>query len=102
MEPQNSKGNIGTSFLLLNATETEAAKGMDGSDVWETVSLRNKDYNFNKTFQITFCMTAFQARNLEIHATRAAPVLPEPSLIWNISTGGYNTEAIQNQLGFRK
>lgn len=102
MGTQDGQEKLGTSFLLLNATETEAVEGTDGSDVWETVSLHNRDYNFNKNFQITLCMTAFQAQNMEIHATRAPPIAPEPALIWNKSTRGYVTEAIQQQLGASK
>ena len=54
------------------------------------------------TLQITLCMTAFEAQEMEIHATRPASIPPEPIMFWNTVTAAYNTSAVLLQLGAGK
>lgn len=98
MDPKGKE--IGISYLLINATMKEAVTTFDGSDVWTSISLTaNDSANFHADLQITLCMTAFEAQEMNIHATRSVPIPPEPALTWDTVTTAYNTSAVQRQLG---
>lgn len=99
MEPKGQE-ELGPTYLLINATMTESVTDLEGSDVWETLSLQAEDSTSdNVSLQLTVCMTAFEAQEMEIHATRQAPVPPEPALTWNTTTAAYKTETVLRQLG---
>ena len=94
---------IGKSWLLINVTVTNAVTTLEGSDMWESMSLVANDSTSNHvTLQITLCMTAFEAQQMEIHATRPTSIIPEPELFWNTATAAYNTSAVLRQLGAGK
>jgi len=97
---------IGPAYLLVNATMAENATAMDGSDVWESIVLprsRTSDAeNDPMILQITLCLTALQAQEMEINATRSSVIIPpEPALVWNWNTSSpsYNSSAVLRQLG---
>ena len=91
---------VGRSWLLINATAITTVTTLDDSDVWASISLAANDSTVaNVILQITLCMTAFEAQEMEIHATRPASIPPEPALFWNTATPSYNTSAVLRQLG---
>ncbi|KAJ8118419.1 hypothetical protein OPT61_g612 [Boeremia exigua] len=91
---------IGKSYIIVNATLADAVTTLDESDVWVSTTLSANDSSTHVvTVQITLCMTAFDALELELHATRRIPILPEPRISWDISKGAYDTKAVLQQLG---
>ena len=99
MEPKGQE-ELGYSYLVINATLTESVTNLDGSDVWESLSLQANDSTIHHaSLQLTLCMTASEAQEMEIHATRLASVPAELALTWNTSTAAYSTETILRQLG---
>ncbi|KAH7069853.1 hypothetical protein BKA63DRAFT_519672 [Paraphoma chrysanthemicola] len=94
------KEQVGQSYLIVNATLAEAVTTMDGSDVWETVTLQANDSSKATvvTVQVTLCLTAFDAQELDIHATRSLPAHPEPTISWSIPDAAYDTTEILQQL----
>ncbi|KAK1753754.1 hypothetical protein QBC47DRAFT_47656 [Echria macrotheca] len=87
-------------YILINATMSEYVTTLDGSDVWQTLSLQAVDYDKDKvTLQITLCMTAIEGQEMEIEATRPTPIPPEPILSWNTSVYAYDAAAVLRQLG---
>ncbi|KAJ3545817.1 hypothetical protein NM208_g2324 [Fusarium decemcellulare] len=98
MEPKGQE-KLGDSYLLINATMEEAITDFDGSDVWEHIVLIAEDQSATVILQVTLCMTAFEAQEIEINATRSAPIISEPALLWNTSTATYDTRAVLRQLG---
>ena len=101
MQPKGGK-NPGSSYLLINATVPDYVTNMDGSDVWESLTLKANDTDTDyRSLQMTLCMTAFEAQEMMVHATRpTAP--PEPVLSWNSATAIYDTAAVLRQLGAGK
>jgi hypothetical protein len=94
------QGEPGYSYILVNATMNEYVTTLDNSDVWESMTLRaNDSEKHTVSLQLTLCLSTFEAQELNIHATRHASVVREPTLSWNISTAAYNTEAVLRQLG---
>ncbi|KAJ9419390.1 hypothetical protein FOXG_19701 [Fusarium oxysporum f. sp. lycopersici 4287] len=89
----------GPSYLLINATLTNYVTNLDGSDVWESITLKANDTSESLSLQFTLCMTAFKAQQLEINATRPASFPPEPTVLWNTSTATYNTKDVLRQFG---
>ncbi|KAK7592047.1 hypothetical protein V3481_006682 [Fusarium oxysporum f. sp. vasinfectum] len=89
----------GPSYLLINATLTNDVTNLDGSDVWESITLKPNGTSQSVTLQFTLCMTAFGAQQLEINATRPASFPPEPTVLWNTSTATYNTKDVLRQFG---
>lgn len=90
---------VGRSYLIINATLAEGVTTMDGSDVWESVTLQaNDSRQATVTVQVTLCLTAFDAQELEINATRSLPIQPEPNIAWSIPDAAYDTAAVLQQL----
>lgn len=46
-------------------------------------------------------MTAFEAQEIEIDATRPVSFPPEPTILWDTLTASYNIKDVQRQLGAR-
>ncbi|KAI3567769.1 hypothetical protein IWW34DRAFT_796858 [Fusarium oxysporum f. sp. albedinis] len=90
---------LGRSYLLINATLTNYVTNLDGSDVWESITLKANDTSQSVNLQFTLCMTAFSAQDLEINATRPASFPPEPTVLWNTSTATYNSKDVLRQFG---
>jgi hypothetical protein len=91
MDPKDQEQR-GDSYIIINATMTEAVTDLDGFDVWEYVSLQANDatrgWSNHVDLQITLCMTTFQAQELELKATRSESNTREPDLSWNKTNGG--------------
>ncbi|KAH7233726.1 hypothetical protein BKA59DRAFT_461178 [Fusarium tricinctum] len=97
----------GSSYLIINTTNTDLVTDLDGSDVWKSLTLKD-NYTFgnntqgtkNKSFitiQFTLYMTTFKAQEMEINATRAASSAPEPTVLWNTSTATYDIKEKWNK-----
>jgi hypothetical protein len=90
----------GISYLLINATLKKDVTDSDGSDLWKSISLEPIDYPGDSVaLQLTLCMTASEAQDLEIDATRPIPVPPEPVLTWDTSTATFHAGEVLSQLG---
>ncbi|KAJ9616896.1 hypothetical protein H2200_000616 [Cladophialophora chaetospira] len=91
------------SFLLVNATRREGLTDLDDSDLWEHWTVTSNDTepesDIHASLQFTLCMTAFEAQELEIDATRPPLIIPEAAPTWNALTGSYETRDVQRQLG---
>ncbi|KAH7459081.1 hypothetical protein FOMA001_g20304 [Fusarium oxysporum f. sp. matthiolae] len=111
MEPEG-KEELGESYLLINATRTETVTDLDDSDVWVSMTLEDsysfdggsgdeeeEDEKESMTIQFTLCMTAFEAQEMEIDATRPVSFPPEPTILWDTSTASYDIKDVQRQLG---
>ncbi|KAF5232334.1 hypothetical protein FOXYS1_15801 [Fusarium oxysporum] len=111
MEPEG-KEELGESYLLINATRTETVTDLDDSDVWVSMTLEDsysfdggsgdeeeEDEKESMTIQFTLCMTAFEAQEMEIDATRPVSFPPEPTILWDTSTASYDIRDVQRQLG---
>lgn len=73
---------------------------LDGSDLWQSLVLAaNDSATTSITVQLTMCMVAFEAQDMEIQAIRPTPVTPEPELIWNTYRAIYDTGTVLRQLG---
>lgn len=80
MNPSGEE-DLGHSFILINATMTEDVTTLDSADVWDSVSLpANDSATGHVTAQLTLCMLAFEAQDMEVHAARPASAPPEPEL----------------------
>ncbi|KAH7153377.1 hypothetical protein EDB81DRAFT_931852 [Dactylonectria macrodidyma] len=92
---------LGGTYLLINATMVDAVTELDGSDVWESMTLKPVGTSVYEgvSLQFTLCMTAFAAQDMDIEATRPALITPEPALLWNTLTATYDAEAVLRQLG---
>lgn len=78
----------------------KAVTAFDGSDVWTSIFLSANDAAIDSVdLQVTLCMTSFEAQEMNIHATRSAPIPHEPALTWDTVAAAYNTSAVQRQLG---
>ncbi|EXL65770.1 hypothetical protein FOPG_18024 [Fusarium oxysporum f. sp. conglutinans race 2 54008] len=98
MEPKGTE-EVGNSYLLINATITDYVTDLDGSGVWESITIEaNNDTSLSVSLQFTLCMTAFEAQEMEIKATRPASFPPEPAVLWNTSTATYDTKDVLRQL----
>ncbi|KAH7303385.1 hypothetical protein B0I35DRAFT_485198 [Stachybotrys elegans] len=98
MDPKGNE-ELGDSYLVINATMSDAVMNMDGSDVWKSVTIQANDTSESVSLQITLCMTAFEAQEMKINATRPSSFSPEPGILWNTSTGTYRTKEVLRQLG---
>uniref|UniRef100_A0A8H7N8Z7 Uncharacterized protein n=1 Tax=Bionectria ochroleuca TaxID=29856 RepID=A0A8H7N8Z7_BIOOC len=78
---------------------SDAVTNIDGSDVWKSMIIEANDTSESVSLQFTLCMTAFEAQEMNINATRATSFPPEPDLLWNTSTGIYETKEVLRQLG---
>ncbi|KAF5243251.1 hypothetical protein FANTH_8260 [Fusarium anthophilum] len=108
MQPEGQE-ELGNSYLLLNATMANAVTGLDTSDVWTSIILKDK-YIYNGTaqgrnsnssvvIQFTLCMTAFEGQEMEVDVMRPETFSPEPLMRWNTSSASYDIREVQNQLG---
>ncbi|RKL08878.1 hypothetical protein BFJ70_g16733 [Fusarium oxysporum] len=88
----------GPSYIIVNATQLEAVGDLDDSGVWESITISDPGF-MDVLLQVTLCMTTFQAQRMEVNATRTTPILPEPSLVWDVPTTKWNTKAVIKQLG---
>tara|TARA_R110002003_G_scaffold59_28_gene5402 strand:- start:1120 stop:2043 length:924 start_codon:yes stop_codon:yes gene_type:complete len=94
---------VGQSYIIVNATLAEAVTTVDGSDVWESLTLQANDSSKRTVaVQVTLCLTAFDAQELDIHATRSPPIQPEPTITWSIPDAAYDTAAVLQQLDYSK
>jgi hypothetical protein len=73
---------------------------MEGSDVWETVTLTNDlEPSYGPaTVQVTLCLTSFAARNVNITATRRTPFPSEPTMLWDVRKAVWAADEVLGQL----
>ncbi|RGP80791.1 hypothetical protein FLONG3_1132 [Fusarium longipes] len=89
---------LGDTYIILNATSSEAVGNLENYGLWDTVTVSDPGIR-SIFFEITMCMSTFQAQRLEIDATRPISSLSEPTLVWNAPVGRWDTRAVLRQLG---
>jgi hypothetical protein len=78
---------------------------MEGSNLWETVTVTNDSmlpyegfWSDSATVQVTVCMTSFSARDVNITATRRTPFRSEPTMSWDVRKAVWAADDVLRQL----